>query len=70
MAASDSDEELAEEASGMVGGLHRHNPGPVATQNGRVVPERPNARRLFLGLPEILRVVLTGMIAGSGPRRC
>jgi hypothetical protein len=57
MAAGYVDEELAEAASGMVGRLHGHNPSPVATQNDRVVPERPNARRLLLRLPEIIRVV-------------
>jgi hypothetical protein len=66
MAAGSTHEELAQEVSGLVGGLHRHNPRPVTTQNGRVVPERPNARRVLLGLPEILRVAFTGMIASAG----
>jgi hypothetical protein len=62
MAASGSDEELAEAISGMVGGLHRHKPGLVATQIGRVVPEWPNALEYFFRFPETLRVVSAGMI--------
>src|SRR5262249_14273975 len=61
-----TDEEVADAASGMVCGLHRHNPGLVATQIGRVVPERQNARRVLLRLPEILRVVFTEIFGGTG----
>src|SRR5262249_47463867 len=64
MAASGTEEEVAEAATGMVCGLHRRNPGLVATQIGRVVPERPNARRVLHRLPEILRVVFKGMNLG------
>ena len=60
MAASGTDEELAEATSGMVGGLHRDNSRPLATQDGRVVPERSNASRLLLRLPEILCFVFHG----------
>jgi|SRR6516165_2386333 hypothetical protein len=66
MAASGTDEEVAEAATGMVCGLHRRNLGLVATQIGRVVPERQNAHRVLLRLPEILRVVFTGIFGGTG----
>src|SRR5262249_29371129 len=66
MAASGTDEEVAEVATGMVCGLHRRNPGLVATQIGRVVPERPNAGRVLHRLPESFRVVFTGIFGGTG----
>ncbi len=33
---------IAEEASDLVDGVHRRYPGPLATQNGRTVPECPD----------------------------
>jgi hypothetical protein len=60
MAAGSIVQKLAETASSMVGELYGRNSTLVATQNVRVVPERPDACRLLLGFPKSYVSYFTG----------
>ena len=59
-------EELEKKTAWLVGGLYRGDSGLIATQNGRIIPEWGNERRILFGNSEIIRIIFTNTLCDVG----